>query len=297
MFSKLLKRRPRVAAPSHPAVPPGTVVWAIGDIHGRLDLLQPLVRAILEDLTTTTATRRMVIFLGDYVDRGEHSRGVLEFLTSLAVQGGFECRFLKGNHEETMLKFLEDPSAGARWCDYGGDATIRSYGLRVPNLKHKIESWAHLAADLRHKLRPAEMLFLEKQELSITVGDYFFAHAGARPGEPLERQAAEDLLWIRRTFLESELEFDKVIVHGHTPTAEVHADHRRIGIDTRAYQSGVLTALRLEGKDREIMQALGSGAPDGRMSIDSIDPVMNTSGDVRLRRFNLGQVQEIPVAE
>ena len=296
MFSRFLKRRPRTAAPAAPAVPPETVVWAIGDIHGRLDLLKPLVAAIVEDLVAARPRRGLVIFLGDYIDRGEESRGVVEFLAGLDPHEGIEWRFLKGNHEETMLDFLKDPSVGAKWCDYGGDATIRSYGLRVPDLKHRTEAWAHLSADLKHKLTPAELTFLEEQELSITVGDYFFAHAGARPGEALERQTAEDLLWIRRSFLESELEFDRIVVHGHTPAAEVHADHRRIGIDTRAYESGVLTALRLEGRDREILQALGSRKHYGRRSAEP-GGESAAPGDVQMRRLGLGQVEEIPVAE
>lgn len=296
MFSKLLKRRPRMAAPAAPAVPHGTVAWAIGDIHGRLDLLKPLVGAIVEDMIVARPRQGLVIFLGDYVDRGEESRGVVEFLAGLDRDAGIEWRFLRGNHEETMLDFLRDPTVGSRWCDYGGDATIRSYGLCVPDLKHRAEAWAHLSADLKHKLTAAQRAFLEEQELSITVGDYFFAHAGARPGEALERQTAEDLLWIRRSFLESDVEFDKIVVHGHTPTAEVHADHRRIGIDTRAYESGVLTALRLEGRDREILQAVGARKPYGPGS-PAPDAESVAPEQVRLRRFTLGQVEEIIVAE
>lgn len=263
MFSKLLKRRALVKAPTSPAPPEGTVVWAIGDIHGRLDLLRVLVGAIRADLARTGAQRKVVVFLGDYIDRGPDSRGVIQYLTDLGADQSVEWHFLKGNHEETMMKFLEDPSVGAQWCDYGGDATLTSYGLSVPSLKHKAESWPPLSADLDHKLTKRERAFLVSQELSVVVGDYFFSHAGARPGEPLESQAEDDLLWIRRTFLNSDVEFERVVVHGHSPTPEVHADRRRIGIDTRAYDSGVLTALRLSGPDRQIMQAVGPCGPAG----------------------------------
>lgn len=276
MFLKILKRRPPVRAPETPQVPPGTVVWAVGDIHGRDDLLEPLIEAIRTDLQATPERRKVVVFLGDYVDRGPGSRAVLRRLAALPAEESVEWRFLKGNHEETMVKFLADPSVGAQWCEYGGDATLRSYGLRPPDLKHRAEAWRHLSSDLSHKLGEAERALLSNLEMRLEVGDYFFAHAGARPGEALNSQADEDLLWIRGTFLRSEVEFEKVIVHGHTPTAEVHADRRRIGIDTRAYESGVLTALRLRSGDRRILQAVGcqtSPDADGRRSDVALDAV------------------------
>jgi serine/threonine protein phosphatase 1 len=257
MLSKLFRPRTKVVAPAAPAVPDGTVVWAVGDVHGRLDLLQPLVEAIVADLSASAATRKVVIFLGDYVDRGPDSRSVLKLLAGLPVVEGVEWRFLKGNHEQAMLGFLDDPATGPKWCEYGGDSALRSYGLRVPELAHRTEAWARVAADLEHKLTADERTFLESLELSVTVGDYFFAHAGAKPGLALDRQSAEDLMWIRRPFLDSPAAFERVVVHGHTPTLRVHADHRRIGIDTKAYDTGVLTALRLEGQERRLLQAVG----------------------------------------
>lgn len=232
-------------------------MWAVGDIHGRLDLLQPLVEAIVADLHESNATRKVVIFLGDYIDRGPDSRGVLRLLAGLSVVKDVEWRFLKGNHEQAMLEFLDDPSAGARWCEYGGERALRSYRLRVPDLAHRTEAWASVAADLRHKLTKREMAFLENLELCITVGDYFFSHAGARPGLALDRQSPKDLMWIRQPFLDSPAEFERIIVHGHTPAARVYADQRRIGIDTKAYDSGVLTALKLEGRERMLLQCIG----------------------------------------
>lgn len=246
-----------MTAPASPAVSPGTVVWAVGDIHGRFDLLLPLVEAVVADLHDSGAERKMVVFLGDYIDRGPDSRSVLRLLSGLSKTQGVEWRFLKGNHEQAMLEFLEDPSAGARWCEYGGDRALQSWGLRVPELAHRTEAWERVAADLRHKLTAQEKAFLEDLELSVTVGDYFFVHAGARPGLALDRQSSEDLLWIRQPFLQSRASFEQVVVHGHTPTTAVHADHRRIGIDTKAYDSGVLSALRLEGRQRVLLQALG----------------------------------------
>lgn len=257
MISKLFRTRTKVVTPGAPAVPPGTVIWAVGDVHGRLDLLAPLVEAMAADLHGSRAERKMVIFLGDYVDRGPDSRGVLRLLCGLSPTQDVEWRFLKGNHEQAMLDFLDDPSAGARWCEYGGDRALQSWGLRVPELAHRIEAWARVAADLRHKLSQREMDFLENLELSVTVGDYFFSHAGARPGLALDRQSPADLLWIRQPFLNGQAPFERMVVHGHTPTTRVHADHRRIGIDTKAYDTGILTALRLEGRERSLLQSIG----------------------------------------
>lgn len=284
MFHKLLKRRAAVRAPEHPRVPDGTVVWAVGDIHGRYDLLRPLLEEMLTDIGRTEAQRTVVVFLGDYVDRGPGSRSVVRTLAALpAAAGGVEWRFLKGNHEEAMFNFLTDPGVGAQWCEYGGDATLRSYGLRQPEMKHRIEAWRRVSSDLDHKLEAPEREFLANLELSVEFGDYFFTHAGARPGVPLDRQTPEDLLWIRGSFLRSETEFEKVVVHGHTPAAEVHADRRRIGIDTRAYESGVLTALRLQGDERRILQAVGPGT------------AQEAAAEIALRWRNLPAQADLPV--
>lgn len=271
MISTLFKRKAKVAAPRTPRVPDGVVVWAIGDVHGRLDLLKPLVEAVLADAAATAATRKVVIFLGDYIDRGPHSRGVIRYLVDLPKDLGIEWRFLKGNHEEAMLKFLADPLFGTNWCEYGGDAALASYGLKPPEMKHRVEAWARVSADLDHKITAEERKFLETLELSLSVGDYYFAHAGARPGIPLARQSERDLIWIRNSFLDSDEPFEKVVVHGHTPTQDVYADHRRIGVDTKAYDSGVLTAVRLQRHHRELLQSrLGEGGAEGVVFSDLV---------------------------
>lgn len=273
MISGLFKKKKEVtvAAPANPHVPDGVIVWAIGDIHGRLDLLKPLVEAIMADAAASQANRRVVIFLGDYIDRGPESRGVIQYLGTLPKDLGIQWRFLKGNHEQAMLDFLDDPATGPTWCEYGGDATLASYGLQLPQLKHKLEAWRNLADDLNHKVTPAEREFLEGLELSLSIGDYFFAHAGARPGVPLDLQSECDLMWIRNSFLDSKAEFDKVVVHGHTPSLRIHSDRRRIGVDTKAYASGVLSAVRLSGVgDTKTMQARLDDAADApRIEIDA----------------------------
>ena len=231
------------------------MVWAVGDIHGRLDLLAPLTDAIVLDSAGGSHQQTVVIFLGDYIDRGPDSRGVLHHLTRLPQVHGIEWRFLKGNHEEAMMRFLKDPGFGSSWCDYGGDAALGSFGLKPPTMRHRLDEWVRLAADLNHKLTVEERSFLEDLQLCTEVGDYFFAHAGARPGRSLSKQSPEDLLWIRKSFLDSTHAFSKIVVHGHTPEKAVFSDHRRVGVDTKAYESGVLSALRLQDDGRQVLQS------------------------------------------
>jgi serine/threonine protein phosphatase 1 len=223
----------------------------------------------------------VVVFLGDYIDRGPDSRGVVRRLAGLSQVQDIEWHFLKGNHEQAMLGFLQDPSTGPKWCEYGGDNALRSYGLRVPELAHRAEAWARVAADLRHRLTEAEMDFLETLELSVSVGDYFFSHAGARPGVALDRQSPQDLMWIRQPFLDSAVGFERVVVHGHTPARTVQADSRRIGIDTKAYDTGILTGLRIQGQDRSLLQSTGPRrGPQARSGGDEYLPADGEQGVV-----------------
>lgn len=264
MLSTLFRKKARPAAPTAPAVPDGLAVWAIGDIHGRLDLLKSLMKAVLEDIKASPSQRKLVVFLGDYIDRGPDSRGVIDLLIRLSDVAGVEWHFLKGNHEEIMLRFLDDPSVGNRWCTYGGDAALASWGLKPPSIAHRKEGWAHLSDELNHALTPDQRAFLNALETELMIGDYAFVHAGYRPGVPLADQSDGDRLWIRGDFLDSDVEFDKVVVHGHTPVRSVHQDRRRIAVDTKAYSSGVLTALRLQGTTRSFLQ---TGQPaDGEVS-------------------------------
>jgi serine/threonine protein phosphatase 1 len=253
VFSRLFGRRPaQAAAPSTG----GRLIYAIGDVHGRLDLLAPLVGDIAQDAErATTAQPPMLVFLGDYVDRGPESKGVVELILELSASRAFEVRTLKGNHEEALLQFLDDPGFGAAWTEHGGAATLASYGVQPPAQRTDLEAWNNAREALRAVLPPEHRRFFEGLELMVTAGDYAFVHAGARPGVPLEAQSERDLLWIRQEFLEDRRRFEKVIVHGHTPLEEPQLTPVRLGLDTGAYATGVLTAIRLLGEDQRVIQA------------------------------------------
>ena len=236
-------------------MPQGQLIYAIGDIHGRSDLLALLLDKIVTDAAQSKdAVRRTLVFLGDYVDRGHDSRGVVDMLLG-GLAKGFETHFLKGNHEEIMLDFLRDPSALGHWLANGADATFRSYGMDVTELIRKgaaPEAWqrAFLAS-----LPEAHRDFFQTLELAVAFGDYLFVHAGVRPGVPLEEQDPHDLVWIRGPFLKSDEDFGKIVVHGHTPAREPVVRANRIGIDTGAVFTDRLTALKLEGGSRKLLQA------------------------------------------
>lgn len=237
-----------------PRVPDGCVVHAIGDIHGRADLLEPLMQAVRADLAWSSAARRVVIFLGDYADRGPATRRVFDILTGLAETSTAEIYFIRGNHEDCLLAFLRDPATGAGWCEFGGRDTLWSYGVTPPARRAEQREWAAAAQALRQALPPAHMALLSQLKPSVELGDYFFTHAGARPGVALSQQSDHDLMWIRGEFLEDQDPFERIVVHGHTPEPSVAADDRRIGLDTGAYATGVLTSLRLEGAAASLLQ-------------------------------------------
>ena len=235
-------------------MPQGQLVYAIGDIHGRADLLALLLAEIESDSARSKdAKRRTLVFLGDYIDRGHDSRRVVDMVLD-DLPAGFDAHFLKGNHEAIMLDFLDDPSYLGHWLANGADATFRSYGLDVAELVGRgaaPEVWrrAFLAS-----LPETHRDFFEALELAVSFGDYFFVHAGVRPGVPLEAQDPNDMIWIRGPFLQSEDDFGKIVVHGHTPGRDPVIRANRIGIDTGAVYTDRLTALRLENGSRRLMQ-------------------------------------------
>lgn len=231
----------------NPSAPPGYVVYAVGDIHGRADLLRRLLGDIADDARGRPAVRRVLVFLGDYVDRGAQSRQAIDILLG-EVPPGFEARFLKGNHEQLMLGALDDAAAMPHWLMNGGDATLASYGI-----EDATQGSEQLRARFAAALPAAHQAFLGALELYVAFGDYLFVHAGLRPGVPLERQNAHDLLWIREDFLNADADFGVVVVHGHTPLERPVVRANRIGIDTLAWASGRLTAVALEGAARRFL--------------------------------------------
>lgn len=229
----------------------GRLVYAVGDVHGCYDLLIGLLARLGEDAAAATGHTPTLILLGDYVDRGLDSARVLEALCLLRARAPFEVCLLKGNHEEALLNFLDTPADGAPWIAFGGAATLLAYGVEPPAPGDPAQAYVAARDELLRRMPAAHLRLLQTLDLMAVVGDYAFVHAGVAPGEALRRQSARDLLWIRREFLEARGPFEKVIVHGHT-----WEDDRpvmtpaRIGVDTGAYETGVLGALRLEDEGR-----------------------------------------------
>jgi serine/threonine protein phosphatase 1 len=236
-----------------PAPPSGTRVYAVGDIHGRVDLLRILNGLIHEDAYARQAPRNVVVYLGDYVDRGEDSRGVIDLLLREPLPG-FERVHLKGNHEEVMIRFLEDTALGQNWLAFGGMDTLASYGVRPPVPGCSRTELERAQRELALNLPRAHFEFLRDLPLTHEEGDYFFAHAGVRPGIKLDQQEAKDLLWIREEFLQSDENLGKVVVHGHSITEEPTVRRNRIGIDTGAFRSDRLTCFIAEGTEWSFLQ-------------------------------------------
>jgi len=226
-------------------VPEGMRVYAVGDIHGCLIELDSLLATILNDAAGYDGERQLV-FLGDYVDRGPDSRGVLDRL--LAPPEDFDPRYILGNHDQTFLDFLENPSLFRDWRDFGGRETLMSYGVTPPRFDDE-EAYSQARDKLRSAMPQSHLDFLRSLQYSVTIGSYHFVHAGVRPGVPLDRQSPEDLLWIRDEFLLSNTDHGKMIVHGHTPMEEPVKLSNRISVDTGVYATGKLTAAVLEGAE------------------------------------------------
>jgi serine/threonine protein phosphatase 1 len=244
---RMFERAPPPAA----RFPDGLVGFAVGDIHGRADLLAEML-ALLE--ARAAEERRgdvdpVVIFLGDYVDRGSDSAGVIDLL----LQGGpagCQRRFLGGNHEQMMLAFMDEPLANRAWLLQGGAETLASYGVPPPpSVGAQEQDWIGAAQLLTARVPAAHVAFLKGLERYVAFGDYAFVHAGIDAARSLEQQTDEDLYWSRERFLASKRRFSHRVVHGHTPVERPYADERRVAVDTGAYASGVLTAARFEGAD------------------------------------------------
>ena len=239
------------------SVPPGHAVYAVGDIHGRADLLEILLGRIAADAARHPEDReRCVVFLGDYVDRGTTSRAVVDRLLSDPLPGFGTVRLL-GNHEEALLDFLDGRGGGMDWLSYGGLETLMSYGVPLRALPTDPGRAAELRAALAEALPPQHIAFYRSCTLYHLLGDFLFVHAGVRPGVSLQDQDPQDLLWIRDEFLRVNDPLPgKVVVHGHTICDLPQDRGHRINVDTGAFVSGRLTCLVIRGSDRRFLSTL-----------------------------------------
>ena len=250
MLAKLLKSRR--STPAAPAIPAGERVYAIGDVHGCLAELDRVLDAIEADEATRAPARTTMIFVGDLVDRGPASAQVVERVRTLAQTRPVRC--LLGNHEEVMLGALDgDPAALKLFCRIGGRETALSYGIDATDYERA--DYAELAGELRRTVPKAHGAFLRAMEDMIEIGDYLFVHAGVRPDVALSDQQPEDLRWIRSRFLDHDRPLEKMVVHGHTIAETVETRPHRIGIDTGAFHTGLLSALGLQGGERWVLQS------------------------------------------
>jgi serine/threonine protein phosphatase 1 len=233
------------------ATPPDTAIYAVGDIHGRHDLLAALTARIIDDAGRREARCRLIVYLGDYVSRGIDSRRVVDMVLAPAPPG-FSHVCLKGNHEDSLLRFLAgDLDAGRHWFDHDGLDTLAHYGVEIPERRTRDDAtMASLRGRFAAALPPAHLDFFHSLPAAYRTGGYYFAHAGVRPGVPLPRQSGSDCMWIREPFLSSEADHGAVVVHGHSISERPQLRHNRIGIDTGAYRTGILTCLVLEGAAR-----------------------------------------------
>jgi serine/threonine protein phosphatase 1 len=248
---KLFRRR--ISDPEtkeHFKLEEGLRIYAIGDIHGRADLLAIMADLLRVDLQNSPCPEVLTIFLGDYVDRGPDSPTVLQVLSA----GRFPTPavFLRGNHEVMLLRFLEEPEAGSEFFNNGGIETIFSYGVDVAQFRLG-RNYEQAAEALRKRLPREHLQFIRDTKPFHISDGYFFCHAGVRPGIPLQSQREADLCWIREPFLSASESFGKLVVHGHTPVQEPEIRRNRINIDTGAYLSGRLTCLKLEGDQRSFI--------------------------------------------
>ena len=257
-FSKLFHRSKK--QPVGPSVPAGERYYVIGDIHGRLDLFNALIDAIEDDNANAPGVITHVILLGDLIDRGPESAGVVERSRNWAKKR--KVRILAGNHEEMFLQSFEDEEVLRHFLKHGGRETILSYGL--PKKEYRSLALEELRARLPQIVSQEDREFIAQFEELIVAGDYVFVHAGIDPLVPLEEQRRSDLLWIRERFLKHKGAMTKTVVHGHTIFDGIEQKRQRIGIDTGAFRTGVLTALVLEGDTRRAIQAVEK---DGRIKI------------------------------
>ena len=243
-----------MASPAHSGIAPETVLYAIGDIHGRCDLLADITAKIAADAAQRRARRRVVIYLGDYVSRGIDSRRVIDMLMQ-APPDDCEQVTLRGNHEDLLLRYLDgDMDAGRHWFDYDGQDTLADYGVEIGDRRQRDKASMIMLRDRFEAALPLSHLeFFRSTRTSYPAAGYFFVHGGVRPGVPLELQEPHDCMWIRDAFLNSPAQHGAVVVHGHSISEQPEVRSNRVGIDTGAYRSGVLTCLVIDGTERSFL--------------------------------------------
>jgi serine/threonine protein phosphatase 1 len=236
--------------------PAGVLMYVIGDVHGCADALQALLAQIRADEAASTHDKRAIIaFLGDYVDRGPASREVIDIILALQAEGRFGVGTLRGNHDQFLLDFLEDGRHGVGWLDYGGLATLSSYGVTPPRFRNDQDGWRAASEELGRRMPQAHKDFLAQTVLIAMFGDYVLAHAGVRPGVALDEQAEEDLTGIRKAFYEHpDPAPGHTVIFGHTPFEAPLITGSVIGLDTGAYATGRLTALRIFEDQTRLLQ-------------------------------------------
>lgn len=234
--------------------PEGMRLYAIGDVHGRRDLLEAMLGQIDAQIAVKAPADWRIILLGDYIDRGPDSKGVLDLIIQ-RQEADERVIALGGNHDAGFLDFLRDPTPNSLFAGYGGRETALSYGVAA-DFSSQAQAFA-TKSDLARAVPDSHLRFLADLPRSTCFGDFFFCHAGVRPGVALDQQNPEDLIWIRDVFLSHPGLLPKVIVHGHTPVSEPEVRANRVNVDTLAYQSGVLTALVIDGVHKELMDVEG----------------------------------------
>ena len=252
MLKHIRKRWARAGSAAFSApIRAGGLIYAIGDVHGRHDLLARLLDRIIKDAQANEATPK-IIFMGDYIDRGENSRETVDLLIEVAERSDIETVFLMGNHEQMLLRFLRNPASGSRWLEYGGLQTLMSYGVAgAGNLRIEGEA-ARLRGALIEALGP-HLDFIEGLRISHHAGNLFFAHAGADPALPTDEQDVATLLWGCKNFRTTDRDDGVWVVHGHFVVDRAAAERGRIAVDTGAYYSGRLTAARIADGDVTFM--------------------------------------------
>ena len=252
---RILRRSKRSEGTPVGRLPDDLRIYAIGDVHGRIDLLRSMFSRIHEDAAARPPSMRCeIIMLGDLIDRGMESRAVLEFLLDPDLPDGFHLTVLMGNHERCLLDVLETGKGLAGWLELGGAATIASYGCAPPLGRMSRGDLERLRLDLLANVPERHRIFLSNCPIFQIRGSYFFVHAGINPKRSLEAQRQADLLWIRAPFLTYTGPLEKIVVHGHHITETPEATPNRIGVDTGAYATGVLSAVVLEGSERRFLQ-------------------------------------------